>query len=347
MRSSRVVGLDAHASGWRCRPPREDVLQHPFHVRASAAAPSGVIVSRSAPSSSPSTTTEAEILEAFTGRSSIRHATSMVKRAPTARPVEDNGGSDQTSVNRATPCSSSGSETWRWASTRFAPPDDADAVLGHIHVRAARSRRPTGRANREPAITDHRASPPTSSATASSTDTGSTSAARAHHHAEGAAVPAASYHAPKDRIPVDWRPPPPSRPGRATSSAVTSSPSSPRSTSTTSAASTSSPSRSTCRPTTWEKRSRHGVEAELLAVALTPTPASVALPPVHILHGSVDVAQHHATGNLQGILSRAAQARTRRRYGDPIGISDLVEQQAAHAPAPAVQRAPSQWCTSR
>jgi hypothetical protein len=87
-------------------------------------------------------------------------------------------------------------------------------------------------------------------------------------------------------------------------------------------------------PETWEIRSRHGVDAELLAVALTPTPASVALPPVHLLAGTVDVAALRTHGALAGVLQRAVTARARRRYGDPLHIADLDA-----GPAPVAVRA--------
>jgi hypothetical protein len=150
---------------------------------------------------------------------------------------------------------------------------------------------------------------------------------RAHHYVEGAAVPAASYHAPKNRIPLDWRH------GRHVGQVVYLE----RGDKLTLVAEADTDHLGGIdlfgepvylSPETWEERSRHGVEAELLAVALTPTPASIALPAVHVLHGSVDVAQHHTTGNLHDVLSRAALARSRRRYPDPIGITDLGEQRS-------------------
>jgi hypothetical protein len=97
-------------------------------------------------------------------------------------------------------------------------------------------------------------------------------------------------------------------------------------------------------PETWEVRSRHGVKAELLACALTPTPASVALPPVHVLAGTVDTAACRTHGPLAGILTRAAQARSRDRYsGDPLRIHDLDTGPAAIAHRGAVTAGPAEY----
>lgn len=87
-------------------------------------------------------------------------------------------------------------------------------------------------------------------------------------------------------------------------------------------------------PECWETRSRHGVDAELLAVGLTPTPGSVGLLPVRVLAGDVEAAARRTNdSHLAGILTRAARARSRRHYGDPLRIHDIDT-----APAPVATR---------
>ncbi len=75
-------------------------------------------------------------------------------------------------------------------------------------------------------------------------------------------------------------------------------------------------------PETWEEHGRHGVTADLLSLAVTPTPGSVALPAVRVLAGDVEDAARRAIGTLAAVLRRAADTRRRRRHGDPIRILD-------------------------
>lgn len=143
----------------------------------------------------------------------------------------------------------------------------------------------------------------------------------AHRHVDAAAVPAAAYFVSNTRIPVDWNH------GRHLGQVVYLE----RRNSLTVVAELDVARLDGidlfADPVYWstetiEVRSRHGLDAELLAVALTPSTASVGLAPVHVLYGDVDTASYRTHGPLAGILTRAATARRRRRSGDPIHIAD-------------------------
>lgn len=144
---------------------------------------------------------------------------------------------------------------------------------------------------------------------------------RAHRRIEFAAVPASCYHTTLPRIPMDWRH------GRQIGEIVHLE----RDGHLTVVAELDI---DRCfdldlfdgpmflSPETWEERFRDGVRAELMSVAITPTPAGVGLRPIRIHGGSLEAVARRATGHQRGLLERAVQARRRRQYGDPLRIID-------------------------